>query len=151
MDPILLVPIIVAAALGVAAVLWYRKRQAERVGTTLEQSAAGLGNIESSLQSYIRTGDYIPERVRRPLEAKVTEVEQRILPRIAKVVRRVRDASTRNQFEATLRHASQLQQVLKGHNQRYVQRMIAEHSKLLVGELKADEAQREAIDAATGG
>src|SRR2546425_9079589 len=98
MEPLLLVPAIVAAAVGVAALFLYRRRQVQRAGATLEQSTASLDHIERALGSYIGTGGYIPERVRRPLEAKVTEVDQRRLPGIAKVVRRVRDASMRNRF-----------------------------------------------------
>src|SRR5438034_7777224 len=38
-----------------------------------------------------------------------------------------------------------MRQELSEHNGRYAKRMVAEHSKLLIEELKADEAQREAI------
>lgn len=70
---------------------------------------------------------------------------ERNLPTVAKVLRRVRDTTVREQSEAILRHGNELRQVLKNHNDQYVKRMIAEHSKLLVEELKTDEAQGKAI------
>ncbi len=145
MDPLLLVPVAAAAVAGVAALLWYRRRQVHQAGVRLQQVGPNLRSIEGSLQSFVSTGDYIPERVRRPLEAKVVEVAERILPPIAKVVRRTRDVSMRDQFEGNLRQANQLRQTLNGHNQNYARRMIARHSKLLVEELKADDAQQTAI------
>ncbi len=145
MDPLLLAPVSAAAVIGIAAFLWHRKRQIHQAGIRLQQVVPDLQSIESSLQSFVSTGDYIPERVRRPLEAKVAEIAERILPPIAKVVRRSRDISIRAQFEGNLRQANQLRQTLNGHNQNYARRMMARHSKLLVEELKADEAQQAAI------
>jgi DNA helicase-4 len=145
MDLLLLVAAVVAAVVGVVAVFWYRKRQAQQAGIRLRQAAIDLRNIESSLKSFVDPGDYIPERVRRPLEVKATGIAEKTLPPMAKVVRRVRDASMRDQFEGVLRQANELRQILNGHNERYVQRMITGNSKLLVEELKADEAQSMAI------
>src|SRR3989337_1363189 len=145
MDPLLLVPVLTVAILGVAVVLWYRKRQVQQAGVTLEKAASDLRTIESSLQSFVPAGNYVPERVRRPLLAQVSEIAERILPRIAKVMRRVRDASVRDQCEGILRLSSELRKILDGHNESYVQRMVRDHAKLLVEELKADEAQRVAI------
>jgi len=145
MDPLLLVPVSAAAVVGIAAFLWYRKRQVHQAGIRLQQVGPDLQSIESSLQSFVSTGDYIPERVRRPLEGKVAEVAERILPPIAKVVRRTRDISIRDQFEGNLRQANQLRQILNGHNQNYARRMMARYSKLLIEELKAEEAQQVAI------
>jgi len=144
MDPLLLVPV-VAAALGVVAFLWYRKRRVQQAGIALQQAADDLRGIESSLQPFTRTGDYIPERVRRPFEAKASDVAERVLPRIAKVVPRFRHASMRDQFEGVRRNADELQKALKEHNETYVVRMMTDHSRLLVEELRADEAQRKAI------
>src|SRR6266516_6195125 len=50
----------------------------------------------------------------------------------------------RKEFESITIAANHLRQKLMGHNYQYVQRAIAEHSKLLVGELNLDPAQREA-------
>src|SRR5207245_8077280 len=83
--------------------------------------------------------------VRRPLGAKVVQIAEGSLPPIAKVVRRARDSGMRQQSEVALRHWNELRRVLEKHNNQYVKRVMADHSKLLVDELKADEAQRNAI------
>jgi len=145
LDLSLLVPAIAAVALGTAAVLWYRKRRVQQAGIKLDQAIADLRPIELSLRSFVQTGGYIAERLRRPLDSKVSELAERFLPSIAKVARRSRDSSLRDRFEATHRNAIELRKTLKHHNERYVQRMITEHSKLLVEELQADETQRMAI------
>src|SRR5439155_300689 len=67
------------------------------------------------------------------------------LPPIAKVVRRARDRRMRQESEVALRHGGELRRILENHNDQYVKRVMAEHSKLLVDDLKADEAQRNAI------
>lgn len=144
-----LLPLVVTAfaatALGLLAILWHRKRQAQQAGPRLLQIDAQLRNIESTLQPFLGVGDYIPERIRRPLEAQATEIAERILPPITKAVRRVRDVQIRGPLESTLHRASSLRQILQEHNERHARRLIAEHSKLLVDELQADEAQRMAI------
>ena len=145
LDLLLLVPAIAAVALGTAAVLWYRKRRVQQAGIKLDQAAADLRTIDQSLRSFVQTGAYIAERLRRPLDGKVSELAEQILPSIAKVTRRSRDSSVRDRLEAAYRNANELRETLKNHNERYVQRMITEHSKLLVEELKADETQRMAI------
>ena len=67
MDLLLLVPVSAAAVVAIAAFLWYRKRQTHQAGIRLQQVGPDLQSIESSLQCFVSTGDYIPERVRRPL------------------------------------------------------------------------------------
>lgn len=133
-----------AAGLVVAAFAWFRKRQLERARGTLQQAHTVLLRIEDALQSFVTTGDYMPERIRRPLVAELTEIKDRSLPPVARVVRRVRDGEMREQLEGALRQASELRQVLEEHNNQYVKRIVTEHSKLLVEELGTDEAQREA-------
>src|SRR5207245_3936677 len=51
----------------------------------------------------------------------------------------------RQESEVALRHGNELRRILENHNDQYVTRVMAEHSKLLVDDLKADEAQRNAI------
>src|SRR6266567_2211575 len=145
MDLLLLISAIAAVALGTAAVLWYRKRRVQEAGIKLDQAVADLRIIEQSLRSFVQTEAYIAERLRRPLDGKASELAEKILPLIAKVIRHSRNASIRKRLEAASRKAIELRETLKQHNHRYVQRMIAEHSKLLVEELRADEAQRMAI------
>src|SRR2546430_13167267 len=145
MDPLSLVPVVAAAAAGVAAVVWYRRRQVARALVGLRQAQSDLRSIEKALETFVRSGNYIPESVRRPLGARVVQIAEGSLPPIAKVVRRVRDYGMRQESEVALRHGSELQRILEGHNDQYVKRMMAEHSRLLVDDLKADEAQRNAI------
>jgi DNA helicase-4 len=146
MDPLLLlVSALAAGILSFAAILWHRKRQAQQAGSRLQQAAGELSRLESTLQPFLGVGDYIPERIRRPLEGQVAKVTEQILPPIAKVVRRSRDRQMRDRFGSAMRRASTLLQVLKEHNDSHAKRLIAEHSKLLVEELQADEAQRMAI------
>src|SRR5437016_7831447 len=61
------------------------------------------------------------------------------------MVGRARDSQIRGESEAALRRGNELRRILEGHNDQYVKRMMTEHSKLLVDDLKADEAQRNAI------
>jgi DNA helicase-4 len=145
MDPLLLVLVVAAAAAGVAAVVWYRRRQVERARIGLRQAEIDLLGIDTALKTFVPSGDYIPESVRRPVGAKVVEIAESKLPSIAKIARRARDSGMRQESEAALRRANELRRILENHNDQYVKRMIAEHSKLLVDDLKADEAQRKAI------
>src|SRR3989449_3690600 len=145
MDPLSLVLVVAAVAAGVAGVLWYRRRQVARALVGLRQAQSDLRSIEKALETFVRSGNYIPESVRRPLGARVVQIAEGSLPPIAKVVRRVRDYGMRQESEVALRHGSELQRILEGHNDEYVKRMMAEHSRLLVDDLKADEAQRNAM------
>src|SRR5256886_2872225 len=145
MDPLSLVLVVAAAVAGVAAVVWYRRRQVARASIGLQQAESDLRGIENALETFVRSGNYIPESIRRPLGAKVVQIAEGSLPPIAKVVRRGRDSAMRQESEAALRHGNALRRILEGHNDQYVRRMMAEHSKLLVDDLKADHAQRNAI------
>src|SRR2546421_8948511 len=145
MDPLSLVLVVAVAGAGVAAVVWYRKRQLARACIGLRQAKTDLLDIDTALETFVRSGNYIPESVRRPLSAKVIQIVEGSLPPIAKVVRRARDSQIRGESEAALRRGNELRRILEGHNDQYVERTRAEHAKLLVDELKADEAQRNAI------
>src|SRR2546426_6020509 len=145
MDPLSLVLVVAVAGAGVAAVVWYRKRQVALARLGLRQAETDLLDIDTALQTFVRSGNYIPESIRRPLGAKVIQIVEGSLPPIAKVVRRGRDSQIRGESEAALRRGNELRRILEGHNDQYVKRMITEHSKLLVDDLKADEAQRKAI------
>jgi len=145
MDPLSLVLVVAAVAAGVAGVVWYRRRQVARARIALRQAESDLREIENALETFVRSGNYIPESVRRPLGAKVVQIAEGSLPPIAKVVRRARDGGMRQESEVALRHGNELRRVLENHNDQYVKRVMADHSKLLVDDLKADEAQRNAI------
>ena len=145
MDLLLLVLVVAAAAAGVAAIVWFRRRQVARARIGLRQAQSDLRGIETALETFVRSGNFIPESVRRPLGAKVVQIAEDSLPPIAKVVRRARDNEMRQVSEAVLRHGNELRHFLESHNDQYVKHMMAEHAKLLVDDLKADEAQCNAI------
>jgi len=136
---------VAAAAAGVAAAVWYRRRQVARALIRLRKAESDLREIDNALEAFVLSGNYIPESVRRPLGAKVVQIAESSLPSIAKVVRRVRDSGIRQQSEVALRHGGELRRILEDHNDKYAKRVMAEHSKLLVDDLNADEAQRKAI------
>src|SRR6267378_1287845 len=145
MDPLSLALVVAVAGAGVAAFVWYRKRQVARARVGLRQAQTDLLEVDTTLQTFVVSGNYISESVRRPLSAKVNQIVEGSLPPIARVVRRARDRQIRGESEAALRRGNELRRILEGHNGQYVNRMMTEHSKLLVGDLKADEAQRNAI------
>jgi DNA helicase-4 len=135
----------VAGAIAVAAIVWLRKRQIERAQRAMREAHSAIQKIQADLQPHLIADDYIPEALRRPLDAQVRQLTERSLPKVAKVLRGVRDPVTREELESVLRDSTAVRQDLAGHNDRYAKRMVAEHSRLLIEELKADEAQRTAI------
>jgi DNA helicase-4 len=143
----LLLPVlgVLVAVIAIAAVFWYRRRKIEHAHASLQRAAEDLGHIQTALDPFLRTGDYIPERVRKPLHEKASQVAQEVLPPITKIAQRTRNISMRDELGRTNRRANELSKLLREHNEGYVQRRIAEHSTLLVKELNADEAQRVAI------
>jgi DNA helicase-4 len=135
----------VAGAIAVAAIVWVRKRQIERARRAMREAYSAIQKIQTELQPHLTADDYIPEALRRPLDGEVRQLTERSLPKVANVLRRLRDPVTREELESVLRDSAAVRQELAEHNNRYAKRMVAEHSKLLIGELKADEAQRTAI------
>src|SRR5437879_9777859 len=123
MDPLSLVLVVAAVAAGVAGVVWYRRRQVARARIGLRQAESDLRGIENALETFVRSGNYIPESIRRPLGAKVVQIAERSLLPIAKVVRRVRDSAMRQESEAALRHGDELRSILEGHNDEDGKRM----------------------------
>src|SRR3989454_2046541 len=144
-DPLSLVPVVAAAVAGVAAIFWYRRRQVASALIGLRQVQSDLRGIEKAVETFVRSGNYIPESVRRPLEVQVVQIAEVSLPPIAKVVRRARDTEMRQGSDVALRHGDELRHILESHNNQYAKQMTAEHAKLLVDDLKADEAQCNAI------
>jgi len=136
---------VAVVAAGVAVVVWYRRRQVARALIGLRQAQSDLRGIEKALEPFVRSSNYIPESVRRPLEVQVVQTAEGRLPPIAKVIRRSRDTEMRQESEVAVRHGTELRHTLESHNNQYVKRMTAEHDKLLVDDLKADEAQCNAI------
>src|SRR6266705_2030464 len=148
MDLIWLVLGLVLAAILAIVVLvalpWYRKHGIDQARASLKEVPPVLTKIENSLEPYLSSKEYVPERVARPLRSEIQTLAELTLPSLGKSVRRAHDGAMRKDFESITIAANQLSQKLAGHNYQYVQRAITEHSKLLVEELKLDSAQREA-------
>ena len=122
-----------------------RKRRVERAREGLQQAQAAVQGVEADLQPFLATGAYIPERIRRPFEAKLTQLVDQGLPEVSRVVSHSSDGTMQDRLAEVLRRAGELRKVLKERNDKYVKKMVADHSKLLVEELMTDEAQRVAI------
>src|SRR5438552_16638780 len=148
MDLIWLVLGLVLAAILAIVVLvvlpWYRKHSIDQARASLKEVPPVLTKIENSLEPYLSSKEYLPERVARPLRSEIQTLTELTLPSLGKSVRRAHDGAMRKDFKSITIHANQLRQKLQGHNSQYVQRAINEHSKLLVDELRLDAAQREA-------
>jgi DNA helicase-4 len=149
MDLLLLVlgPFVVVCILAFTIFVtlpWYRKQSVEKARVSLREVPSVLTRIDNSLQPYLSSKEYLPERVGRPLRSEIQTLVELTLPSLGKGVRRAHDGAMRKDFESMTTAANQLRQKLMGHNYQYVQRAIAEHSKLLVDELRLDSAQREA-------
>src|SRR5439155_10475474 len=126
----------VAGAIAVAAIVWLRKRRIEQAQRAMREAHSAIQKIQADLQPHLTADDYIPEAVRRPMDAEVRQLTERSLPKVAKVLRGHRDPVTREELESVLRDSTAVRQELAEHNDRYVKRMVAEHSKLLIEELK---------------
>src|SRR5260370_38345746 len=122
----------------------YRKRNIEQSNASLNEASSVLSRIDNSLEPYLSSKEYLPERIGRPLRSEISILVELTLPSLEKSIQRTHDSIVRKEFESITIAANQLRQKLAGHNYLYVQRAIAEHSMLLVDELKLDSAQREA-------
>jgi DNA helicase-4 len=143
----LVLGLVLAAILAIVVLValpWYRKRGIEQARASLKEISSVLTRINNSLQPYLSSKEYIPERVGRPLRSEIQTLVELTLPSLGKSVRRTHDRAMRKDFESITIVANQLRQKLMGHNYQYVQREISEHSKLLVEELRLDASQREA-------
>src|SRR5438128_3062302 len=143
----LVLGLVLAAILAIVVLValpWYRKHGIEQARASLKDVPSVLTRIDNSLQPYLSSKEYLPERVGRPLRSEIQSLVELTLPSLRKSVRRAHDGAMRKDFESITIAANQLRQNLIGHNYQYVQRAISEHSKLLVDELKLDAAQREA-------
>jgi len=134
----------VAMAIAICAVLWYRKRQSERAREILHKIHSTLLSIEDALKPFVSKGDYIPERVLRPLVADLALILESGLPAVVELLRHMHCDAMQMQVNSLGRHTSELRMVLETHNDRYVQRMLTEHNKLLAGEFGLDKMQSEA-------
>src|SRR5438128_6033598 len=143
----LVLGLVLAAILAIVVLValpWYRKHGVEQARTSLSEVPSVLTRIDNSLQPYLSSKEYLPERVGRPLRSEIQTLLELTLPSLGRRVRRTHDSAMRKDFESITTAANQLWQKLAGYNYQYVHRAINEHSKLLLEELKLDEAQREA-------
>src|SRR5438552_9025027 len=143
----LVLGLVLAAILAIVllvALPWYRKHSIDQARASLKEVPSIITRIDNSLQPYLSSKEYLPERVGRPLRSEIQTLVELTLPSLGKSVRRAHDGAMRKDFESMTTAGNQLRQNLIGHNYQYVQRAIAEHSKLLVEELRLDTAQREA-------
>src|SRR2546427_2727165 len=134
----------IIAIVVLVALPWYQSHGIEQARASLKEVPPILAKIDSSLEPYLSSKEYLPERVSRPLRSEIQTLVVLTLPSLRKRVRRAHDGAMRKDFESITIAANQLRQNLIGHNYQYVQQAINEHSKLLVEELKLDAAQREA-------
>src|SRR6266566_6445830 len=143
----LVLGLVLAAILAIVVLVvlpWYRKRGIEQARASLKEVPLILAKIDNSLELYLSSKEYLPECVARPLRSEIQTLAELTLPVLWKSVRRAHDGAMRKDFESITIAANLLRQNLIGHNYQYVQSAIAEHSKLLVEELKLDPAQQEA-------
>jgi DNA helicase-4 len=104
-----------------------------------------LAAIEEALRPTLSAGAYLPEGIRRALDRQLVQLVDQILPPVERILRRSHDPLVERRVESLPRYVTGLRQVLAVNNDRFVERMISEHSRLLVEELRTDEAQRKAV------
>jgi hypothetical protein len=110
----------------------------------LQEAGTAITNIEAIIKPFSASNSYLPERVKRPLLTRITELHENMLPSIIKTVRRTHDGAMLEQFQSIVQNVGQLRSNLAAHNYRFIQRAIAGHSKLLVEELGLDILQQDA-------
>src|SRR5437867_12101802 len=125
----LVVVTILAIAVSVA-LPFYRKHGIKQARASLNEVHGILSRIDKSLEPFVSSKEYIPERVGRPLRSEIKTLVEWTLPSLEKTVRRTHDGTMRKEFESITLAAEQLRQTLMGHNHQYAQRAITEHLKL---------------------
>ena len=123
---------------------WIRKWRLSQAKAVLQETGTAITNIEATIEPFSASNLYLPERVKRPLLTQVTELHENTLPSITKTVRRTHDGAMLGQFQSIVQNVGQLRSNLATHNNRFIQRAIADHSKLLVEELGLDLLQQDA-------
>ncbi len=123
---------------------WIRTRRRKRARAELEEARTHASKIETYVKPFSGMGVYLPERVKRPLLTEVIQLDELTIPSVARTVQRAHDDSLRGQLELLRKDASQLRMRIASQNHQFVRRAIAEHSKLLIEELRLDPSQQEA-------
>src|SRR5437016_5201932 len=109
----------ILAIVVLVALPWYRKHGIEQGRATLKGVPPILTKIHNSLEPYLVSKEYLPERVARPLRSEIQTLVESTLPSLRKSVRRARDGAMRKDFESITIAANHLRQKLMGHNYQY--------------------------------
>src|SRR2546427_1972498 len=123
---------------------WIRNRRLTQAKAVLQEAGTAVTNIEASIKPFSTSNSYLPERVKRPLLTRITDLHENTLPSTTKIVRRTRDGAMLELFQSIVQNVGELRSNLATHNNRFIQRAIADHSKLLVEELGLDVLQQDA-------
>ena len=111
----LVLGLVVAAILAITVSVTlpvYRKRNIEQSRASLDEVWAVLSRIDNSLEPYLSSKEYLPERIGRPLREEIKTLVERALPSFEKTVRRTHDSAMRKEFESITLAANQLRQKL---------------------------------------
>src|SRR5256885_2304395 len=115
----LVLGLILAAILAIVVLValpWYRKHSIEQARASLKEVTSIIVRIDNSLQPYLSSKEYLPERVGRPLRSEIQTLAELTLPVLGKSVRRANDVAMRKDFESMTTAANQLRQKLVVHN-----------------------------------
>src|SRR3989440_11030128 len=90
----------VLAIVVLVALPWYRKHGIEQARASLKEVRPILTKIDNSLEPYLSSKEYLPERVARPLRSEIQTLAELTLPVLGKSVRRAHDGAMRKDFES---------------------------------------------------
>src|SRR5205823_7098617 len=113
----LVLGLVLAAILAIVVLVvlpWYRKHGIEQARASLKEVPSIIARIDNSLQPYLSSKEYLPERVGRPLRSEIQTLAELTLPVLGKSVRRAHDVAMRKDFESMTAAANQLCQRLAG-------------------------------------
>src|SRR2546422_9485658 len=98
----LVLGLVVVAILAItvsAALPFYRKRGIKHARASLNEVPGVLSRIDKSLEPYLCSKEYLPERVGRPLSSEMKTLVESTLPSLGKTVRRPHNEVLRKAFE----------------------------------------------------
>src|SRR5207245_5632858 len=93
----LVLGLVVVAILAIAvsvALPFYRKRGIKQARASLNEVPGIVSRIDKSLEPYLSSKEYLPERVGRPLRSEMKTLVESTLPSLAQTGRRTRDGVT---------------------------------------------------------
>src|SRR5207249_11849067 len=107
----LVLGLVVVAILAITvsvALPFYRKRGIKQVRASLNEVPGVLSRIDKSLEPYLSSKEYLPERVGRPLRSEIGTLVESTLPSLGKTVRRTRDRVMSKEFVSITMSTNQL-------------------------------------------